>query len=74
MINPTEYVAEEDLHDTYATAKARKQELREDGFRVKIITNGDGKYVIWKKNVTAISIQRDSLNNKIKRRIENSKR
>ena len=74
VINPTEYVAEEDLHDTYATAKDRKQVLRDEGFRVKIIKNADGKYEIWKKNVAVISIQRDSLNNKIKRCIENNQR
>jgi len=74
MINPYQYESEEILHDTYDTAKERKKVLKSEGFRVKIIKNADGKFEIWKKNVTAISIQRDMQKGRVRKWIKANER
>jgi len=42
----------------YSTAHKRKEELRNDGWRVKIRKNTDGIFQVWKKHVVVMDTQR----------------
>lgn len=53
---------QDETYRTYDEARARKDELKSEGFRVKIRKNEEG-HVVYKKNIALIDAQRRRPNN-----------
>ena len=56
MLNKCNY-KEDGTYGTYARAKKRKMQLKEEGFRVKIQKTVDGEFAVWVKDVTTIGLE-----------------
>ena len=66
MIRSDTYLLEPQTRRDYSRAKKRKEQLKAEGWRVKIRKGIDGYYEIWKKHVVIMDLQRGHGNGRVR--------
>jgi hypothetical protein len=66
MIRSDTYLLEPQTRRDYTKAKKRKEQLKSEGWRVKIRKGVDGYFEIWKKHVVVMDLQRGHGNGRVR--------